>query len=240
MSGQSARVIKLGGSLLGDGEWPNRFRRWLERQPPMQNVLIVGGGMLADAVRGWDQVHGLSPSDAHWLAVDTMSVTSNLAAKVLSEARWTDEWQAVLHFNTADGCDSAPLIFNPRQFLKAIEPALDGERLPECWDITSDSIAARIAQLMHARELVLLKSCLPAKEIATLEQVSESDYVDRAFNRFAAELPQVRFVNLRDAEFPEIGWHRPASGCHRQVQQSANVADPLVRVPAASASTPPN
>jgi aspartokinase-like uncharacterized kinase len=203
MSGQSARVIKLGGSLLDDGEWPDRFRRWLERQPPMQNVLIVGGGALADAVRRWDQVHRLSPSDAHWLAIDAMSVASNLATKLLPEVRRTDDWQAVLDFANAGSCNSAPLIFDPKRFLKATEPTLEGEPLPESWDITSDSIAARIAHLLCAGELVLLKSCLPAKDIAALEQASESGYVDRGFRRFTAELPHVRFVNLREAEFAE-------------------------------------
>ena len=203
MTGQSKRVIKLGGSLLDDGGWPERFRRWLASQPPMRNVLVVGGGALADAVRRWDRLHGLSPSDAHWLAIDVMSVTSKLANSLLRDWRSTDEWQSVLDFTGSDSCDVAPLIFEPKQFLEALEPTLDGARLPASWDVTSDSIAARIAQVLRADELALLKSCLPTEGTATIERASDSSYVDRAFCRFAAQLPRVRFVNFRDADFAE-------------------------------------
>ena len=188
MTGQSTRVIKLGGSLLDDGGWPERFRRWLASQPPMRNVLVVGGGVLVDAIRRWDQTHRLSPSHAHWLAIDAMSVTSKLANSLLRESQWTDEWQSVLDFVNADSCDVAPLIFDPKQFLKAIEPTLGGALLPASWDVTSDSISARIAQVLRADELALLKSCLPTDAAATIELASEANYVDRAFQRFAGEL----------------------------------------------------
>ena len=72
MTGQSKRVIKLGGSLLDAADGPTRFAVGWHRQPPMRNVLIVGGGALADAVRRWDRIHRLSPSDAHWLAIGVM------------------------------------------------------------------------------------------------------------------------------------------------------------------------
>jgi hypothetical protein len=95
------------------------------------------------------------------------------------------------------------LIFDPARFLKTTEPIVDGDRLPASWDVTSDSIAARIARLLNARELVLLKSCLPPEQAATTEFRAQSDYVDRGFRRFAAELPRIRFVNLRDDNFAE-------------------------------------
>jgi aspartokinase-like uncharacterized kinase len=65
MKGISARVIKLGGSLLEWTEWVAAFRRWFAGQPAMPSVLIVGGGKLADAIRQWDRVHHLDASDAH-------------------------------------------------------------------------------------------------------------------------------------------------------------------------------
>jgi aspartokinase-like uncharacterized kinase len=204
MSGRFARVIKLGGSLLDDSGWPERFRRWLGQQPPMRNVLIVGGGALADAVRNWDRVHGLSQTVAHRLAIDTMSVTAKLAAALLPETRLSDEWQCLVQFAESDESEPAFLIFDPARFLKESEPTLDGDRLPASWDVTSDSIAARMARLLTACELVLLKSCLPREQVAATEcDDARSDYFDRSFRRFSAGIPRVRFVNLRDAEFAE-------------------------------------
>jgi aspartokinase-like uncharacterized kinase len=209
-SSLGVRVIKLGGSLLDDGDWPEQFRRWLGQQPAMHDVLIVGGGALADAVRGWDRVHGLSRSDSHWLAIDAMSVTSKLAAKLMPEATWANKWQTVMDFTTSGEQNAKMLVFDPSQFLETLEPVLDGDRLPASWDVTSDSIAARIAWLLRASELVLLKSCLPLRAATTLEQASDSGHVDRGFSRFAAGLSRVRFVNLRDRGFSETAWHCPA------------------------------
>jgi 5-(aminomethyl)-3-furanmethanol phosphate kinase len=196
MNHRNARVIKLGGSLLDESGWPDAFRRWLDRQPTMRNVLIVGGGALADSIRRWDRVHGLAPSDAHWLAIGTMSLTARLAIKLLPEAAWSDEWRTVLNFRGVADSTQTLLIFDPIRLLKTIEPTLGGDRLPASWDVTSDSIAARIAWLIECRELVLLKSCLPGQDITTLERAADSQYVDRAFPRFARDLQHVRFVNL--------------------------------------------
>ncbi|HKD37792.1 MAG TPA: hypothetical protein VKB78_13365 [Pirellulales bacterium] len=203
MSDQPVRIIKLGGSLLDDVDWPARFRSWLKRQSPMRNVLVVGGGRLADAVRRWDRIHDLSPSDSHWLAIDTMSVTSRLAAKLLPEAALTDDWSSVSELTQSDKRELALAIFDPAQFLRTVEPTLDGGRIPASWDVTSDSISARIGRLLSAAELVALKSCLPVKGVATIEQAAKTDYIDRAFPRFAAGIPRIRLVNLRDVDFTE-------------------------------------
>jgi aspartokinase-like uncharacterized kinase len=197
MSRHVTRVIKLGGSLLDWKGWPDAFRGWLNHQPVMNSVLIVGGGALADAIRRWDVVHHLAPGDAHWLAIGSMALSARLAAKLLPEAEWTDDWQSVVAFADAER-GQAPLIFDVSRFLKTVEPKLGGETLPQSWDVTSDSIAARIAQLIEVRELVLLKTCRPPSENTTLDSAADSQYVDRAFPRFAASLPCVSFVNLRE------------------------------------------
>ena len=89
--------------------------------------------------------------------------------------------------------------------LEAAAAALDGKTLPQSWDVTSDSIAARIARLLECRELILLKSCPPPPDAIQLERAADSQYVDREFPRFARDVPQVRFVNLRE-EFRNVGF----------------------------------
>src|ERR1700730_16540748 len=175
------RVVKLGGSLLTAADWPDAFRHWLAIQPAMRTVLIVGGGSVADAVREGDPAHRLDPSDAHWLAIDAMSLTARLAARLLPEAAWTDDWCTLnagwpeldVGVPPLGGCPPAKagtpttlLIFDPRQFLKQLEPTPGGTPLPHSWGATSDSIAARIADLLGSEELVLLKSCLPVAKLA--------------------------------------------------------------------------
>jgi aspartokinase-like uncharacterized kinase len=87
------------------------------------------------------------------------------------------------------------VVFDPRAFLYKDEPHLPGQRLPHNWSVTSDSIAARLAESLPSDELVLLKSLEPpARELSDLAAVG---FVDLHFPVAAAAAVPCRFVNLR-------------------------------------------
>lgn len=188
------RVVKLGGSLLALPDLAARLRCWLDSQPPMHTALLVGGGRLADAVREYDRLHALDEEAAHWLAVGAMQLTARLAAALLPEAMWIE---AVDHL---DNAASSLSIVDPWHLLRDADrrsphPLLAG------WQVTSDSIAARLAELCGACELVLLKSALPGE--ASVAAAAAARYVDAFFPQ-ALSLPNVRCVNLRDDSFSEV------------------------------------
>ena len=83
----SLRVLKLGGSLLDLPELDLRLDRWLDRQQLAANVMIVGGGALADAIRTADRIHGLGEAASHALCLQTMSVTAALAGQIFAGSR---------------------------------------------------------------------------------------------------------------------------------------------------------
>jgi aspartokinase-like uncharacterized kinase len=203
------RVIKLGGSLL-DFEWlVPRLRAWLAAQSPMSSVMLVGGGKLADAIRDAYRVHSLGEEAAHWLCIRLLGITAELVAKILPEAMVLNDFDELL----AKRGTTQLVVFDPERFLRE-EASLVGRfcagpiaPLPHCWDVTSDSIAARVAVLLRADELVLLKSRLPDRA-ATLQQATDAGYVDRYFPIAAATLPQVRCVNLRSERFSQVVLHR--------------------------------
>ncbi len=67
--------------------------------------------------------------------------------------------------------------------------------LPQTWDVTSDSIAARLAKELRADELVLLKSQdAPCQDS---QRLSDVGYVDPRFPHVACGIPRIRYVNLR-------------------------------------------
>lgn len=193
------RVIKLGGSLLEYGDLLIELRRWLAAQSPAHNLLVVGGGAMADAVRQADQLHGLGESAAHWLCVRAMAVNSRLVAALVPEAIWTTTW------NDADTAHRQAnlAIVDPWHFLHEEEPRSAVTPLPQSWDATSDSIAAQVAVVWCAAELVLLKSALPP-EVGSLASASAASYVDRYFPTVGEGIPRIRCVNLRERAFLEI------------------------------------
>jgi aspartokinase-like uncharacterized kinase len=197
------RVVKLGGSLLDyDGLVP-AVRNWLDAQPPMRTVAVVGGGDMADVVRASFRRHVLSEEAAHWLCIRILGVTAELVAGLLPEARLTRRLEE-LETMPARGL----AIFEPEEFLRNEAEILSRRGmkvppLPHSWDVTSDSIAARLAALLGAEELVLLKSALP-DGILGLQEAAGAGYVDRYFPCAAAGLPRVRFVNLRAEGYPSL------------------------------------
>jgi hypothetical protein len=192
----TVRVVKVGGSLLGHQpeaqaqDLAAALTNWLAQQSPAVNVLVAGGGEFAEIIRWADAAHGLGEAAAHWLCVDVLSVTARLLGAMIKESVVTEE-KELPRF-----CPSV-CVFDPAPFLRNIESRLVANPLPHTWAVTSDSIAARIAESLAASELVLLKSCLPG---------ADAGYVDDYFPVAASRLRHIRCVNLRSRDFEEIIW----------------------------------
>ena len=193
----SLRVIKLGGSLLELADVAGRLRHWLAAQSAATNVLVVGGGQLADVVRAFDRRHGLAAADAHWLAVGAMELNARMIARLLPDAVWLD-WP-IDHIP-----HEALAILNPTRLLEHDEETQAARRLPMNWHVTSDSIAARAAEVLDADELVLLKSADPP-DPPTIEALVAAGYVDTCFSEASHCVRRIRYVNLRRHEAPCSG-----------------------------------
>lgn len=191
------RVVKLGGSLLDLPGLRVRLQAWLDLQSPAGTALVVGGGSLADAIRAADRTHGLSVEGAHWLCIRAMSVNAHLAAELLPDAAIAVDTASVRRL-----CAEGRLaILDPWPFIREEEPRLSRVPLPSSWDVTSDSIAARLATVLAAAELVLLKSSLPDPGTDLLA-AARCGYLDAFFPHAAAGLPAIRCVDLRHDSFP--------------------------------------
>ncbi len=185
------RVLKLGGSLLRQSGWPTQLEGWLAEQPGVAvNLLIVGGGEMINAMRELSGVHPLDTAAMHWRCVRLLHATFQIAAELLPSWRQivtTGEFVQHRGWGDVQG-----------NFLLAVDAFYhpQGElRLPENWDTTTDTIAAALAQLTRATELVLLKSCSVAKQQAWSELASRG-VVDRAFPTVAANVPRIRLIQL--------------------------------------------
>ncbi|HET6879704.1 MAG TPA: hypothetical protein VFI31_06105 [Pirellulales bacterium] len=183
------RVVKLGGSLLDCADLTNRLREWLASELLFSNVLVVGGGRRADLVRA--RTHRFTDREAHWLAIEAMEENARAVAGLVPEAVWLDRLDRL---PTTGG---QVYVLSPLSFMKNDDPCHPEGPLPECWSVTSDSIAARAAELCQADELVLLKSALPPPGESPAE-LATIGYVDAYFPRASRKLPRVCYVDLRN------------------------------------------
>lgn len=221
MSTAVRQVVKLGGSLLDYAELESQWWRWLASCPNLQTIVVVGGGAAVEELRTAQHSHDISDIDAHWRAIAAMGDNARRLANRLSSRLLAlppadtvnrpgpieqslsspNDGRVVTRLKelTQSGLGS-PLVFvDPLPLLRCDEPAASGDLFPCSWEVTSDSIAARIAELLDCPELTLLKSALPGAS-RTYSAAAAARYVDAYFPMAAASLGCVQCVNLRSPQ----------------------------------------
>lgn len=183
----ATHVVKVGGSLYDLPDLAERLRRFLATLDGCV-VLFPGGGITADAIRAFDRVHRLGEEASHWLALRALSVNAHLLGQLLPGTPVIDHPDNLAPRQRA--------IVDP--FFFAQRDEANADHCPHRWEVTSDSLALRVAQLVHAGRLVLLKSIALPAEI-DWAAASERGWLDGHFARqFAGAPVPVRWLNLRD------------------------------------------
>lgn len=185
--GRPALVVKLGGSLLARDDWPELLRSLmlscgagagLDIARPV--TFVVGGGSRVDVIRRLDRAIGLDAAVSHRLAIDAMGTTARLVAETMA-------WPLVMSAGGAAG----PRILDVPRWLDADERL---ERLPVGWHVTSDSIAAVVADEMSG-ELLLVKSSPPPRSVADpLDEAASAGWVDEWFPFAATRLARIAWA----------------------------------------------
>ncbi len=199
----SIRVCKLGGSLLDEPNLSVRWQMWLAQQVPMRNVIVVGGGPEVASIRQRWNAGLIDDLAAHWEAIQEMSVNAKIIQHSIPNSLFcerTEEFE-----KTAESAQKNRTVFlDVLLYLQTADCDFPEGRLPASWDVTSDSIAARVAKFIRANELVLWKSTSPPKP-TTISNAQAAQFVDSYFNVAAEGLENIRWVNLRN-DAREEGW----------------------------------
>jgi 5-(aminomethyl)-3-furanmethanol phosphate kinase len=201
-SNSHRRVIKLGGSLLTLSDMPTRFLNWFERQAPAENLLIVGGGVLVESLRNIDKQFSLTLELSHKLAIQMMDLNATWVAQILGQLPVVNQWPLI-----ANEAKSGIVLLTLAPLLNQIEDESRAKNIPvpeHSWNVTSDSLAAWLAALWPADELVLLKSCLPKANSDNLADWVAQGYVDAHFNIWQSWQKQIRAVDLLQGDSIEI------------------------------------
>jgi aspartokinase-like uncharacterized kinase len=217
-------VLKLGGSLAESG----RLRRLLglvsrARRPV---VVVPGGGAFADAVRATQKALGFSDAAAHDMAL--------LAMHQMADAMMALEPRLV-------GAESLIGIARAwrRRRIPVWLPAnlcAGDRRIPRDWSITSDGLAARLAERLGDVELVLVKS-RTVRRTASAATLARQGIVDPVFPTVVAradlawrvlgpgddaELSDLMEVAARDALKPRAPRRRAARSTVRPARGTAS------------------
>jgi aspartokinase-like uncharacterized kinase len=172
--------VKVGGGLAAIPGALARVGQAIGRVARTRTVVVVpGGGPFADGVRAFDREHGLSATAAHWMAILAMDQYAYVLADRIPHATTVEDRTGI---DCAHAQGNVPVL-RPARWLHATD------ELPHSWDVTSDSLAAYLAMLLGAGELVLVKPVAGGAEL-----------VDAYFNRIVpAGLPW-RVVGVEEVE----------------------------------------
>src|SRR5262245_52248453 len=167
-------IVKVGGSLYDLPDLGPRLRNWLGDNNLTEVILVPGGGPLVDAIRELDCCHQLGEDTCHLLALQAMRLAALILVQIVPGGAVLQDLSVCRVF-----CKEGKI-----PVLDAWDFVLGDEGKPGClpysWDVTSDSIAARLAVVMGAAKLILLKStALPAG--VSWAQAAQRGIVDAYF-----------------------------------------------------------
>lgn len=197
-------VIKVGGSL-GRSPGLRALLGRLARLAKSRRILLIpGGGRFADLVRAERARLDLDESSSHSMALRAMDQYGLLLAALCPGARATDDLAQARRIASAG---RMPVLLSSR--------LVEGRRgLERSFRLTSDSIAAIVAERIAAGRLVLLKRCpCPGGALASrraLRRLARRGVVDPLFPVLAPRRCLIRVVDAR--RFRDASRLLPADG----------------------------
>jgi 5-(aminomethyl)-3-furanmethanol phosphate kinase len=166
-------VVKLGGSLAAS----TSLAQWLHeltRNRSARFVVVPGGGPFADAVRAAQHAWQFNDQVAHAMALGAMDQFGQMLCGIEAGAV---ACTTRLQIGRAWLEGGLPVWLPARLVSRE-------RRLARSWDVTSDTIAAWLAEALGANGLLLVKSCeLPADGRDPVE-LAAAGIVDQALPGF--------------------------------------------------------
>jgi hypothetical protein len=214
-SGAALLVVKIGGSLLREPRLGPVVGLVAGAMRPI--VVVPGGGVFADTVRECQAAQGFDDATAHRMALLAMHQTGLVLAGLAPRLTPAGTLPAVARALASGKVPVwLPLRLSERD-----------RRIPADWSITSDGLAARLAERLGAPAVLLLKSCA-VPQGASLAELTRNGIVD------------ARFAEIVDRA--ALSWRILGAGEDDALAAALGVAPTtgpvLARDPARSGSTP--
>jgi len=167
-------VIRVGGSLLHLPQLHSQLQGLCDSLLPAPLLLITGGGHAADIIRELDTRYGLPNTRTHWDAIAAMSYNAELLVRTGNNLQLVADQHTAQHVRQSGRIPVLDTFTHLRT-----SGVATAQRLPESWDVTSDSIAAAILRDWQGSKLILVKSCAPPA--SDIPRLAASGAVDSYF-----------------------------------------------------------
>lgn len=139
-------VLKVGGSLIEDPDSLTKLCKELAFLAKDHKIVVVpGGGIFADTVRKIDKIYSLSDSTIHKMAILAMDQYGLFLSDITPESYVSYSLK-----ETNNSVNDKLPIFLPSRLMFCENP------LENSWDVTSDTIAAYIANKLNTQKVVLV------------------------------------------------------------------------------------
>ncbi len=169
-------VVKIGGSLMHTDK-AARLLAGLADTGDRPLAIVPGGGAFADAVRLAQSGQRFSDTTAHRMALLAMDMSAWMLADLAPALVVAGELR---EFRSAWSAGLTP-VWAPAQMASI---AAD---IPPSWDVTSDSLAAWLANVVRAEHLLVVKSCaVPEDHDHDAATLARAGIVDACFPRYVA------------------------------------------------------
>ncbi len=180
-------VIKLGGSLVAANTLLDCLNRIEQQYQGRAVVIVMGGGVFADQVRGLQQHWQFNDKCAHAMAILAMQQMAWLVKGLKADFVLAHSVNTIQQYS-----EQKIFIWSPDI------NELNHAGIPATWDITSDSLAAWLAKMLLADELILIKSAV-IDESLSLVQLVERGIIDNAFCEYIANATfDIRVLNQQN------------------------------------------
>lgn len=184
----NCNLIKVGGSLLGTRDLPQKLEYLIKTLEPSCTVIVVGGGKEVRELE--KQTANSSPKKEHWdslqiMTANAITLASHLKGSSIANGPFIKEI-GIFFLDAHNFCEE--------------DRKSNGEHfLPQNREVRSDSVALRFAQKHEFNILYLLKS-VNFPESKNWEEACKQNYVDPFFHKLfnSKKLnPAILTINLK-------------------------------------------
>ena len=189
-------VVKLGGSLINSA--PDIVNKLLEYSESSKDrdiaILIVpGGGIFADTIRKAGKQYNIGEVAAHWMAILAME----------QYGHYLIDKTGVKGIESIDDLQSGISVLLPYRLLR------DRDELAHSWDVTSDTIAAWVANMIgiDARFVKVTDVDGVLVENELIREIGATDLLDMGTTCVDIGLPE--FIRANNMDCVVVNGHYP-------------------------------